>query len=207
MLGLDTGWNCHISLDNNNTSITSKKLTNEQISTFSRTDHNQHDSTARSVNQPSDRTFFNKLSIFEIICSRENFRKRRTKKRDVYKRFTDHNASLPELKIIAKVGSTEPFFGQYQIGKFEAKKAKACKLRRKMKLKRLNSSCSYYESSESSLESSGSAAKLISKSMAREEESVNAVNMQEEELSSGRKTVYSGRTLSETDIHGNAVSL
>jgi len=79
-----------------------------------------------------------------------------------------------------------------------------------MKLKRLNSSCSYYESSDSSLESTSSKTKLVSKCVKGEDvesvRSLRAVNLQEEDLSSSRRTVYSERTLSETDIHGNAVS-
>lgn len=211
MLGLDTGWNCHISLGND-TSIASKKLTTEQMSTLSRTDCQFADTSKPHV---PDRTFFNKLAIFKTIRSKENFKFRK----DNYNRLK--NTSLPDIKIALHHPETESFFGQYQIGKIDNlnyhKKLKACRLRKKRKMKRLNSSCSYYESSVSSEsnELETSKARLLSKCWLPDVESVKslkshthaAVNLlMDDEVSSSHRTVYSGRSLSETEILGNAVS-
>ena len=221
MLGLDTGWNCHISLGND-TSITSKKLTDEQLSTMSKADIRAETSCELKINPP-DRTFFNKLSIFKSIRTRENFKLRKYKKLKK-SNFLDTTiyTSLPDLKIQSEKSKStikNPFLEQYQLSKYEMKDdmkwLKACKLRKRWKLKRLNSSCSYYESSDSNIsnELDNSKTNLLNKpDKLPDVESVKILkshlstkNM-EDEISSSHRTIYSGRSLSEIEL-GNAVSL
>ena len=131
MLGLDTGWNCHISLGNvsvrlilsqdfvlknfffrnvlifKDTSITAKKLTNEQMSTLSRTGLGHNETIRSSANDAAicenylpEKTFFSKLSIFKIIRSRENFRLRNSNTKS--RRLGERKVSFIYLHEIGK---------------------------------------------------------------------------------------------------------
>lgn len=219
MLGLDTGWNCHISLGNDRVDPTKKS--EEQIS-------KNEEITSQKVH--SNQTVFNKLGLFKAILLKENLNLQRFKnqKNHLKKKYnklanSDMYSSLPDIKFNPQ--GTGTYLDQFQIVRFESsavqmKKQKACRLRKKRKVKRLNSSCSYYESETSidSVELDTSKTRLLRrpskvesiisvKSMRTSLKVINDLQLEDNDDSSSHRTVYSGRTLSETEILGNAVKL
>ncbi len=217
MLGLDTGWNCHISLGND--ILDRMKKSEEQIS-------KNEEVTSQKMN--SNQTVFNKLGLFKAILLKENLNLRRLKKQKKYQKnwynklaISNNYSSLPDLKFNSEGAGA--YLDQFQIVRFDpsidqAKKQKACRSRKKRKLKRLNSSCSYYESmsSNDSVELDTSKAQLLRrpskvesivsvKSFRTSLKVINDLQLEDDDDSSSHRTVYSGRTLSETEILGNAV--
>lgn len=219
MLGLDTGWNCHISLGND--MLDRMKKSEEQIS-------KSEEITSQKIH--SNHTVFNKLGLFKAILFKENLNERRYKsqKNHLKKNYnklvnSETYSSLPDIKVNSQ--GTGTYLDQFQIVRFESstdqiKKQRACKLRKKRKLKRLNSSCSYYESASSneSVELDTSKARLLRrpskvesivsvKSFQTSLKVINDLQLGDDDDDSSHRTVYSGRTLSETEILGNAVTL
>lgn len=216
MLGLDTGWNCHISLGSG-----IKRLTEEQMSEMSK----PAEKSLKLAN-PTDRTMLNKLSIFKNIRSKENFRLRGLikKKKKQAKRHMNYldsavYSSLPDLKMTKSLGLT------YQKGPTQLEPnqvetlcsdeknkhlvVKTCKQRKKRNLKRLNSSCSYYESSDSSEfnELDSSKAKLLKASKLEDVESASLTSHSAHVLSTELQPDDDNSSLSDIEILGNAAQL
>lgn len=217
MLGLDTGWNCHISLGSG-----IKKLTEEEISEMSKP-------AEKSLN-PTDRLLLNKLSIFKTIRSKENFRlrglikKRKTQgRRHVNYLDSAVYSSLPDLKMNKSLcpsnqkGQTLTQLDPNQIeilcsdGKSKHLVVKTCKQRKKRNLKRLNSSCSYYESSDSNEfnELDSSKAKLLKASSKLEDvESASLTSHSATHVMSAElQPEDDNSSLSDVEILGNAAQL
>jgi hypothetical protein len=100
MLGLDTGWNCHISLG---TEV--MKKTDEQLLDISKPAENS------LKIKPSERSLFTRLSVFKAIRSKENFRlrsliKKKRPQRRGFMNFLDsvRFSSLPDLKFKKSLG-------------------------------------------------------------------------------------------------------
>jgi hypothetical protein len=233
MLGLDTGWNCHISLSsdaNKNTVLTQQK----------------------QIEQDSLENNFLKLqqtviSLDERALNKNRFKKpkaKRLKKRKLKNYLSKSKSifsqSLPSLKLNDTGNSDEnSLLGlSSQIVKFDLSNIDKTKekSRASRKLYRLNSvDDSFDESSSSDSSQDNQIEKIVESSNKKRlfvmeinnskssvssfksnsiafkktvpKNSISVSSKLQEDENSSHRTVHSGRTLSDTEILGNAVSL
>ena len=228
MLGLDAGWNCHISLGNDPITILSDPQLEEEtrfnsprrsFTKFHSYHHHQHNKRHRNYRANSNYNYSSRKRV--CLLNRKNY-------------FT----SLPDLKfskykMIADPntkGSLNPQIVKFDLSNLNETNSRLDRMSfRRKKLKRLNSNGSYISNDSedwlsdlrqrNSINILGTVPSQITNSSSKSNSlrttlskvlnpkslfSFSSGKLQEDENSS-HFTVNSGRTLSETEILGNAV--